>query len=986
MLQLFDSSRHLTLLTLIGLKVYSCYVEQPIVKGDIAFATEVHDDDGLPHCLEHLVFLGCKRFPYKGLLDILANKSFASGTNAMTEVDATSYNIRTAGSEGFLNFLPIYLEHLFFPTLTDEGFLTEVHHINGQGEDAGVAYSEMLACQNKGSNICSLKMNRILYPSSGYNSETGGLVENIRESLNNVKVRNYHQNYYIPKNCSIIVTGPVTAEEIFQALRPFEKELLESGLADRQIERPWQTPIKPLEKSVVETIPFPSDTDDDCLVYIGLRGPQVDGNNEQLVALEILIDYLLGTSASPLQREFVECLDPICSSLGYTMQEYRETSLIFEFESVDRENLSKFPHKFFQVLKQVETDSDSFDMNRVSTIIHRKEQQLLVVSEKNPHNLILVAAKSHFLYGNGSLSHFFDTKPILNNLKIKPVSYWIGLLNRYLSGDNVKSVCIIGEASRKHMELTAKEEKDRLEKQKRALENELTEYGAKLDRATKFNDRPIPSDLLQLFHVPSIETIKYPRIEREIVEDGTPIKIFYDSVDTNFVTMYICMDTSQDLTTQDRLYLPLISELILESPLNRNGIIIPYEEVVEQLEQDFIDTAAMVGLGCAALSNLFLIIFKVEVKNYAKAINWLKDILFNTQFTHDRIKTVATKMVGDIAQEIRSGSSVCDTAISSLLHDRNCNSFADNMFRQYIFLKKLLKQLEIESSVVQDQVTKVRNLMCLPKNIFTHMTVNKSHFEQDKSLIEPWNKLLPDHIDVGKKFTFDNMIPDAQSLRREPGPIGILIGVGSVDSNFLNQAVPIFTDPYHPDLPALHVLKKYLFQLEGPMWRGIRGRGLSYSYGLNINVLGGYLMFYLYRATQIIEAYAESKKIIYSYLDGESQFEHSLIVSAKSSLVYDFMKTEENSSCRSLRSLIGHCTKVSIDYNKEMIQKIQDIDVKTMKDVGNRYLRVLFESDQKRVSVCCNPSKAQDVIAGLDKLGCKIEQTTMDNPDLLNFE
>lgn len=28
-------------------------------------ATEAHDDDGLPHTLEHLVFMGSENYPYK---------------------------------------------------------------------------------------------------------------------------------------------------------------------------------------------------------------------------------------------------------------------------------------------------------------------------------------------------------------------------------------------------------------------------------------------------------------------------------------------------------------------------------------------------------------------------------------------------------------------------------------------------------------------------------------------------------------------------------------------------------------------------------------------------------------------------------------------------------------------------------------------------------------------------------------------------------
>ena len=38
--------------------------------------TEANNDDGLPHTLEHLVFMGSKKYPFKGVLDIIANRSF----------------------------------------------------------------------------------------------------------------------------------------------------------------------------------------------------------------------------------------------------------------------------------------------------------------------------------------------------------------------------------------------------------------------------------------------------------------------------------------------------------------------------------------------------------------------------------------------------------------------------------------------------------------------------------------------------------------------------------------------------------------------------------------------------------------------------------------------------------------------------------------------------------------------------------------------
>ncbi len=54
----------------------------------------------------------------QGVLDLLANRCLAQGTNAWTDVDHTCYTMTMAGSEGFLNLLPIYLDHILYPTLT----------------------------------------------------------------------------------------------------------------------------------------------------------------------------------------------------------------------------------------------------------------------------------------------------------------------------------------------------------------------------------------------------------------------------------------------------------------------------------------------------------------------------------------------------------------------------------------------------------------------------------------------------------------------------------------------------------------------------------------------------------------------------------------------------------------------------------------------------------------------------------------------------
>jgi len=61
--------------------------EGPKVNGFFTFATEIFDDSGSPHTLEHLCFMGSKNYPYKGILDRLAirfvppSNSDCSGTD-----------------------------------------------------------------------------------------------------------------------------------------------------------------------------------------------------------------------------------------------------------------------------------------------------------------------------------------------------------------------------------------------------------------------------------------------------------------------------------------------------------------------------------------------------------------------------------------------------------------------------------------------------------------------------------------------------------------------------------------------------------------------------------------------------------------------------------------------------------------------------------------------------------------------------------------
>ena len=340
----------------------------------------------------------------------------------------------TAGSEGFLSLLPIYLDHVLYPTLTDSAYVTEVHHINGQGDDAGVVYCEMQGRENSGDSRVTLEMLRAMYPGDcGYKSETGGILKDIRTSLSNEKIRKYHREFYRPENLCVIVAGNVREEDVIGTLGKFESEVIVPRTCGRSSDigkwvRPWQSPVPPLEQSVEKTIEFPCDDDDNGLVYIAWRGPSCVTNVEESTIISLLFDYFNDTAAAPLQRAFVERSDPYCSGVSFNMFENSIPCMCLQFESVTKDKLDKVKGHLFDTLEYIAQGSKKskdgaangktdgaengkskgasadgiepgINMERMREVIHRKKLQILSQLESSPHFSVASAVIGEFLYG-----------------------------------------------------------------------------------------------------------------------------------------------------------------------------------------------------------------------------------------------------------------------------------------------------------------------------------------------------------------------------------------------------------------------------------------------------------------------------------------------------------------------------------------------------------------------------------------------------------
>lgn len=307
----------------------------------------------------------------------------------------------TAGKDGFLELLPIYLDHVLYPTLSDAGFATEVHHVSGNGDDGGVVYCEMQGRENTGESLAHLTLMRLAYPGSGYSAETGGIMDNLRRSTTNAKVRAYHAEFYRPENLTVIIAGQIDIEEVALALEPIEQRILaKKSPSVAPFVRPWQTPVEPLLQPQNVGIEFPSDEEDCGIVSVGWRGPLCTAENLRLTACSLLLRYLSDTAVSPLQREMVEVADPYASQISFSICENLESFLYLTFESVPMEKIDAVPAKLEAVLRGIAEGREAIDMTRMRSILERNVLEYLNNLEGSPHDAVAFLVIGDTLYGN----------------------------------------------------------------------------------------------------------------------------------------------------------------------------------------------------------------------------------------------------------------------------------------------------------------------------------------------------------------------------------------------------------------------------------------------------------------------------------------------------------------------------------------------------------------------------------------------------------
>ncbi|GJN92120.1 hypothetical protein Rhopal_005150-T1 [Rhodotorula paludigena] len=981
-----------------GLKVVWCGNESPLVQGYFSVVTEIFDDTGRPHTLEHLVFLGSEKYPYKGILDTIANTT------------DTTYTIATAGEEGFLSILPVYLDHVLYPTLTSSGFVTEVHNINGKGEDSGVVYAEMSGRENGSGDLMALRQQRALYSKeNGLRSETGGLMEALRV-LKVEEIRDYHASRYVPQNITLIVNG--RSLNPTNLLNTITEKVIPSiarhGQANGPHPQGWTRPFvesstakhpPQLPKDRTEIVEFPEKNEEVGELMISWIGV---AHNDFLtdLALELLGVYLTDSAVSPLSKEFIEVDEPSCTDITFYASSDHPSVITAYLSSVPFAELDTLSTRFRDALSRVA--KDGIDMDRMKSLLLRQKLQLYESMETDASEVISQVVVTDGIWGaaNGSdLKESLKVDSLYETLGGWSAAQWGDLLKKFHV--DAPALTVVGKPSAALAKKIKEDAKALIEANKAKYGPEgLAKLQKEIEEAQAENDKPVPSEIIRQFDVPDVAGIEWigvqtarsggvaqdaakpkNRAQEHVDADGAELPLFvqFDHIDSAFIQIAIVLfpEAVPGFDAAElRALLPVFMDAFFTLPVTRaDGTQLSYEEVVKQLDAETLSYSINVN---SPLQEGVTLRMKVPKEKYEVAIAWLRDLLYGSTFTTERLKISATKALQGIPAEKRDGFEVSYATYRKLIAEETSTALALNLLNRAEFLPAFLERVKEDPEGTLKRFEAFRQGLTDPRAIRVHVKGDIL------SLPKPSSSWL-EHFKRIEPFPKEKLVPVKRSkdvmgpLGRNPAKKLVITGISSIESCFAYHIAKGPASRTHEDQAALTVARAVLNAMEGFLWKFIRGSGLAYGASIGQDLESGLIYYRVFKSPDSHAAFLAARDLIDQLVAGKLEIDDLTIESAKSSLAYQTAAKESTINDAANASFTNMLLGLPPNFGRKHLADTKDITASDILRVIKTWIAPIFRPESSIASIASGLAKMDEIASGFEKLGYEVEKRTFDD-------
>eukprot|EP00474_Spongospora_subterranea_P004116 CRZ04574.1 hypothetical protein [Spongospora subterranea] len=647
----------------------------------------------------------------------------------------------------------------------------------------------------------------------------------------------------------------------------------------------------------------------------------------------------------------------------------------------------------FEVLKSIQRDPTTFDIERMRRLVGKSIREFYVTLEEQAHEFLAGKSIEVFLYGDASdISSELQADSLLLELQAATTNFWISILNDSII--DAPHVTVIGRPSSGLSVDMDRFECKRIEEQISLLgPSGLASCGAKLALAEQANAVPSPVSLLESFIVPDISKVELvPLVSASNVGFETshlskqlsslPFSLICDSIPTRFVELTTICST-ETLPLEQRFLLELYAELIFESDVRLfpGNNVIALHDVITMLDQQAVSWVAHTGsssspFSCGSFSQSFQLGLKFPETTYTTAVNWMRTFMTGVVFNPDRIRIVCTRLHSSIASLKRKGNRIAVAAIHVENYEMTSNHVTTSMFQQDRFLSRVLSDLDSAPDSVVAELVKLQNY--LSSNAMFHVSLDVTRHEE---IVEPWRAAF-EGLPITKMalpFPFSNRyLLSCKSPGEGRAPVAIV--VAGLETSYLYQTGAVLPASFDAEcVPAVRLALEYITACEGPLWKRIRGAGYSYSYGLSADFESGLMVCTLFKATNVVAAYGEARNVVRELVSGgTSAISDVALQAARSSLSFEIVSSRDNAFSAAREHLDDSLRGLGSDYQKCLLKKVQHVTKEELLTVLSRYVMPSFEAPHNRLVIVTGTTFVSDICTGFKEFGISLVQTEPD--------
>ncbi|MBR2825398.1 MAG: insulinase family protein [Solobacterium sp.] len=629
----------------------------------IAFKTIPADDTGVFHILEHSVLNGSRKYPVKEPFVELLKSSLQTFLNAMTYPDKTMYPISSRNEKDFLNLMDVYLDAVFYPQIYENKniFLQEGWHYELKDEKdelkySGVVHSEMKGAYSNVNEVMSNVLNKMIYPDTCYQHESGGDPNFIPE-LTYEQFIETHRTYYHPSNATVILDGEmnvdVVLEKIDEYLSGFERK--------EGFEIPMQKPV--LRKD--ETCYYAIEQDEDETNKTHIAFGKIGGTYrdvEKMVAWDAIADVLVGSNEAPLKKAILE--KEYGQDVELDMSPGIQQPMI---TLVVRNTEAKYLEPIRQLIQEVMIDIIDQGLDAEKLIASLNMMEFKYREKSEPAGVINASSiLTSTLYG-GDPTIYIDRGDVYATLreKAKKGNYFTSLLKEFFLDH--EHICSLTAIPSKTLEKEEKEkEQKKLQDEKKKLnlkdvikENhellawqEATDSKEALDKLPKLTKEDV-----------SLEPRGY---EAEVVEkENVPVLVYPEQ--TKGIVYFSLYFNLAGLNIEQLPSIALFTSLLADLSTKQHSI----EELSQEIRAN-IGSLTITNTVSSVFNNRGLAVPMLEIncavlkEDLEKAVSIIQEILLETNFNKEEIKPLLSQYVETARQAlIGSGHAVALNTVAA---------------------------------------------------------------------------------------------------------------------------------------------------------------------------------------------------------------------------------------------------------------------------------------------------------------------------------